>query len=37
MILDLDILAQRGEILGLVGTDKPIPKRRRILSRGVRR
>lgn len=36
MILDLDSLADRGKILGLVGGEKPLQKRRRVLSRGIR-
>lgn len=37
MILDLDSLSERGKILGLVGEEKPIKKRRRVISKGIRR
>ncbi len=37
MLLDLDSLSERGSILGLVTEKKPVMKRRRVLSRGIRR
>lgn len=37
MVLDLDSLAERGKILGLVGGERPVIKRRRVISRGIRK